>query len=62
MGDKGVHAFPKSIYLKVNVIARLTFELAYNDVVVQHVSHYTTGTHSSMVWMIEEAFILEMNF
>ena len=27
LGDKGVHTFPKGICLKVNVIARLEFEL-----------------------------------
>ena len=35
--------FPKSISPKVNVIARLEFELAYYDVIVQHFSHYATG-------------------
>ena len=29
--DKGVHTFPKGICPKVNVIARLEFELAYYD-------------------------------
>ena len=29
--DKGIHTIPKGICPKVNVIARLTFELAYND-------------------------------
>ena len=28
---------------KVNTIMQLEFELAYNDVVARHVSHYTTG-------------------
>ena len=28
----------------VNVIARLEFELAYNDFSVKHVIHYITGT------------------
>ena len=37
--DKGVHAFPKSISLKVNIIVQLGFELAYYDVEVQDVSH-----------------------
>ena len=32
--DKGVHAFLKGISLKVNVIAQLEFELAYNNVTV----------------------------
>ena len=32
---KKVHTFPKWISLKVNVIARLGFELAYFEVAVQ---------------------------
>ena len=40
--DKGVHAFPKGICLKVNVITGLKFELAYNDPAVHHFNHYTT--------------------
>ena len=41
-GDKAVHAFPKCICPKVNVIARLEFELAYYDSAVQRFKHYTT--------------------
>ena len=41
--DKRVHAFPKSISLKLNVIAWLKFEVIYYDVAVQHVSHYAMG-------------------
>ena len=44
MGNKDVHAFPKSISPKVNVIARLEFEPAYNDIVVRHVSLYAMVT------------------
>ena len=29
----------------MNVIVRLLIELAYYDIAVQYVSHYTTGTH-----------------
>ena len=36
--------FPKSICLKVNVIARLEFELAYYDSAVHRFNHYTTKT------------------
>ena len=39
----GVHTFPKDISLKMNVIVRLEFELAYNNVAVQHIYHYTLG-------------------
>ena len=41
--DKSVHTFPKSICSKVKVRVQLEFELAYDNVTVQHVSHYPTG-------------------
>ena len=37
----GVHTFLKDINLKINSKARLEFEFADNDFVVQHFSHYT---------------------
>ena len=36
-----IHAFPKGISPKVNVLARLEFELAYYDVKLKHVRHNT---------------------
>ena len=39
---KEVYAFPKGISPKVNVTAKLEPEVAYSDVAVQHVNHYTT--------------------
>ena len=42
--DKGVHTFPKGICPKVNVIARLEYELAYYDSAVHRFNHYTTKT------------------
>ena len=36
-----VHTFSKGISPKVNVIARLEFELAYFETAIQHLSHYT---------------------
>ena len=39
-----VHAFPKSICPKVNVIARLEFELAFYESAVHRFNHYTTRT------------------
>ena len=42
-GDKGVHTFPKGICPKVNVIARLEFELACYDFADHRFNHYTTG-------------------
>ena len=40
--DKGVHTFPKGICPKVNVIARLKYELAYFDSADHRFKHYTT--------------------
>ena len=45
---KGVHAFPKGISPKVNVIERLEFELAYYDSGVRRFNHYTTRTPPSL--------------
>ena len=39
-----MNTFPKGIYPKANIIARLEFELAYCNDAVQHLSHYTTET------------------
>ena len=41
--DKGVHTFPKGICPKVNVIARLEYELAYYDSAVHRFNRYTTS-------------------
>ena len=41
-GDKEVHTFPKGINSKVNVIARVEFELTYLEAALQPRSHYTT--------------------
>ena len=38
---KGLHTFFKGISLKVNVLVRL--EVAYSDVAVQYINHYTTA-------------------
>ena len=42
--DTGVHVFLQNINPKVNVIARLEFELAYCEAKVQHISHYPRRT------------------
>ena len=42
--DKGVHTFSKGICPKVNVIARLEFELVYFDFAVHRFNHSTTTT------------------
>ena len=38
--NKAAHNFPKKINPKVNITKRLEFKFAYNDVIVQYVSHY----------------------
>ena len=45
--DKGVHTFPKG--MTVNVIARLEFELNYDDFTIQHFNHYATRTLPNFV-------------
>ena len=42
--DKVLRTFPKGISPKVNVIARLGFELAYYDSAGQYFNHYITRT------------------
>ena len=34
-----VHAFPKDISMKMNVITRLGIKLTHYDITVQHISH-----------------------
>ena len=41
--DKKVHAFPKGIILKMNVIELQGFELAYFETTVHYFSHYDAG-------------------
>ena len=43
-GYKRVHTYTKVNCPKLNVIARLYFELTYHDVPVKYVSNNTTGT------------------
>ena len=43
-GNNRVHAFPKSVSPKVNVLAQLGFELVYWRIGVQHISRYALGT------------------
>ena len=51
--DKGVHTFPKGICPKVNVIARLEYELAYYDSAVHRFNHYTTRT-LPCIWTVHK--------
>ena len=39
-----VHTVPKGIRPRENITERRELELSFNDIAVQHVSHYTTGT------------------
>ena len=39
-----VDIFPRNISPRVNIITRQEFELAYNDIVIQLVSHYITDS------------------
>ena len=54
--NKDVHTFFKGISLKVNVIARLEFELAYYKVAVQHFSYNNRG--KSPLFSLEFSFLL----
>ena len=57
--NKGVHTFPKGICPKVNVIARLEYELAYYDSAVHRFIHYTTRTmviHLSTITIFFDIF------
>ena len=42
----GVQAFPEDINPKVNIIAWVEFELAYCNIRVPHVSHYSRGVQN----------------
>ena len=44
--SKWVHAFPKGICPKVNVVARLEFELAYYDSSAKRLRSWIESTHS----------------
>ena len=42
--DRTFHMFPNGISSKVNSIARLGLELAYDDVITQHGGHCNTNS------------------
>ena len=46
-----VHTFLKGICPKVNVIAQLEYELAYNDYEVHRFNHFTTRTPPSKIYL-----------
>ena len=63
--DKGVHIFPKGICPKVNVIARLEYELTYYDSAVHRFNHYTTRTPPFYVcstWYSQAVFVCLLFF
>ena len=47
-----VHAFPKVISLKVNIIMGLEFELTYFEAAVQYYNHYTTVNPSLWITVL----------
>ena len=49
-----VHTFPKGICPKVDVLARLEFELAFYDSAVLRINHNTTGTPPDM-WLVNSS-------
>ena len=60
--DKGVHTFPKGICPKVNIIARLAYELAYYDSAVQLVNHYTTRRNPHPPTHLNICFLLSVSY
>ena len=49
---KGVDTFPKSISLKVNVLVRPEFKLAYFETAVQHFSHYAFLSTKCKIFLV----------
>ena len=45
--------FSRGISIKVNVIERLEFELAYFKAAIQHFNYYDTGTPTEVVVAVE---------
>ena len=59
-GDNEVNTFPKCTDVKVNVIARCEFALAYNDVAVQHVNYYALGTPATLRKTLQNDWLILM--
>ena len=57
-GIRGFMLLPTSIPKKVEVIARLKFELAYFETAIQHISHNAMGTPPPPHFKISTATIL----
>ena len=56
---RGFIPFPRVFCPKVNVIARLEFELAHYDSAVQRFSHYTTRTPPNKVgWLVLVGYLV----
>ena len=61
--NKGIHTFPKSICPKVNVIARLEYELAYYDSAVHRFNHYATRTlTSNLEFLKSQCFMFKSSY
>ena len=66
--DKGVHTFPKGICPKVNIIARLEYELAYYESTVHRFNHYTTRTpplkflESNQIYALNNPYKVDIPF
>ena len=58
--DKGVHTFPQGICPKVNVIARLEYELVYYDSAIHRFNHYTTRTPQMINLNAEKTLFLNL--
>ena len=52
----GTDTFPEGISLKVKLIARLEFELAYFDAAVQHFRLYARETQPLIAAMLKKMF------
>ena len=52
LGDNWVHAFPKSISLKVNLLAQLKFGHAYLEITANKFGHNTRSSTAHMEWVL----------
>ena len=64
LGEEKVPTFPHDISSKVELIARMGFELTYYNVAVQLVSHYAMGNSPHSFWhnIFLKIFILFLLF
>ena len=62
MEDKGVHSFPKGICPKVNIIARLEYELTYYDSGVRRFNHTPRGHPPTFISLSFCLFFISFSF